>query len=294
MDGVLCLCEPSGYADSFGPQWITYGRTQVDKFNGTSISRDRFFEYTGWPRELDGETVLEAGSGCGRFTQVLLDAGANVVSFDYSAAVVANWRNNGDADRLTLFRGDIYRIPLAEASFDRVVCLGVLQHTPSPERAFHSLVSMVKPGGWLAVDIYRVSAAHLASPKHLLRMFRGFVPPDRAAAVAKRAVRTLLPAKALLRKVPLVGVPLAHLLVPVADYRGRLPLTESQAVEWSELEFIDAITPAHDHPATRRQVEQWCRAAGLVDLSIDLVSKGGQFAIRGRRPTGELTRAQSH
>ncbi len=284
VDGVLCLCELGGYADSFGPQWITYGQTQVDKFNGTTISRDRFFAYTGWPRDLSGELVLEAGSGCGRFTQVLLDAGADVVSFDYSAAVVANRRNNDGADRLTLFRGDIYRIPLARGIFDRVVCLGVLQHTPDPAKAFHSLVGMLKPDGLLAVDIYRVGVAQLASPKHVLRIFRRFVRPERAAPLAKRAVRALLPAKSLLRRIPFVGVPLAHLVVPVADYRGRLPLTEAQALEWSELEFIDAITPAHDHPATRRQVEQWCLDAGLVDVTIEVVSKGGQFAIRGRRP----------
>src|SRR5262245_658399 len=85
VDGVLCLCEVEGYADSFGREWLAYARTQMDKHNGTTISRDRFFQYTGWPRDLAGETVLEAGSGAGRFTQVLLDAGAAVASFDYSA-----------------------------------------------------------------------------------------------------------------------------------------------------------------------------------------------------------------
>ncbi|HSN97365.1 MAG TPA: class I SAM-dependent methyltransferase [Candidatus Nanopelagicales bacterium] len=285
VEGILQLCEASNYADSFGREWLAYTRTQVDRWNGTTISRDRFFQYTGWPRDLSGQTVLEAGSGSGRFTQVLLDAGARVASFDYSAAVIANAQNNAGAERLTLFRGDVYRIPFAPGSFDRVVCIGVLQHTPDPEGAFRALARMVKPGGHLAADIYRVGAANLLSPKYPLRLLRRFLPADRVVPLARRVVPALLPVKAALRRVPLVGVPLAHLLVPVADYRGRLPLSDEQARTWSELELIDALTPEHDHPATRGQVARWCREAGLVEVSIEVVSKGGQLAIRALAPS---------
>jgi SAM-dependent methyltransferase len=284
LDGVLCLCEGAGYADSFGPQWLTYARTQVDKFNGTTISRDRFFEFTGWPQDLRGQTVLEAGSGSGRFTQVLLDAGAEVVSFDYSRAVVANHLNNGDHERLTLFRGDIYRIPVAAGFFDRVVCLGVLQHTPNPKRAFQSLVRMLKPGGLFAADIYRRGIAQLGSPKYTLRLFRRMLRPDQVQPAARRIVNRLLPAKKALRRIPMVGVPLAHMLIPVSDYRGRLPLTDEQAREWSELELVDAITPEHDHPASRRQLEAWCAETNLADVEIATVSKGGQYVVRARAP----------
>lgn len=282
VKGVLHLCEATNYADSFGEEWLAYARTQVDRWNGTTISRDRFFQYTRWPRDLSGQTVLEAGSGAGRFTQVLLDAGANVASFDYSAAVLANAQNNAGAERLSLFRGDIYRIPFAPGSFDRVVCIGVLQHTPDPEAAFQALSRMVKPGGHLAVDIYRVGLANLMNPKYPLRLLRRFIPRDRVVPLARRAVPALLPLKAALRSVPVIGVPLAHALVPVADYRGRLPLTDDQAREWSELELIDALTPAHDHPATRGAVLRWCREAGLTDVDVEIVSKGGQLAVRAR------------
>jgi uncharacterized protein YbaR (Trm112 family) len=64
------------YAVGFGFQWNRHARTQVDKFNGTSISRDRFFAHTRWQSdELAGRQILEAGCGAGRFTQIMLDAG---------------------------------------------------------------------------------------------------------------------------------------------------------------------------------------------------------------------------
>ena len=284
VGGVLCLCDQDNYADSFGKEWLEHARTQVDRHNGTTLSRDKLFSLTRWPTDLHGQRVLEAGSGSGRFTQVLLDAGAETVSFDYSAAVYANRENNGHDPRLTLFRGDIFDIPFAPGSFDRVVCIGVLQHTPDPERACHSLVRMVRPGGELAVDVYRLAYFSFLHPKYYLRPLRKLVPRDTLFSIVRRAVPVLLPVKAALRRIPVVGVPLAFMLVPVPDFRGRLPLTDEQCRQWSELDLVDWISPEHDHPVILRQVERWCRDAGLVEVVIEPVSNGWQFAIRGRKP----------
>lgn len=50
------------YAESFGEQWNRYRRTQIDRFNGTTLSRDRFYEGTGWsPDDLKGQRILEVG-----------------------------------------------------------------------------------------------------------------------------------------------------------------------------------------------------------------------------------------
>jgi len=284
-DGVLCLCEVDNYAASFGMEWLKHSKTQVDRQNGTTISRDRFFSITQWPRDLSGQRVLEAGSGSGRFTQVLLDAGATTVSFDYSEAVVANLANNGGHPNLTLFRGDIFNIPFEPGTFDRVVCIGVLQHTPAPGRAFSCLVKMLRPGGEIAVDVYRLAPVAVLHPKYYLRPLRRVIPKERLYALVCRAVPLLLPIKHAVRRLPVLGIPLAHALVPVPDYRGRLPLSDEQCRQWSELDMFDWLSPEHDHPVTRREVERWCREAGLEDVTIELQSKGGQFTIRGRKPT---------
>src|SRR5262249_53179759 len=131
-DGIPRFVPDSGYATSFGLQWNLHVRTQLDRYSGLPISNSRLFSVTGWRDNLTGERILEAGSGAGRFTDVLLQTGASLYSFDYSEAVEANYANNGDQPNLTLFQGGIYRIPLQPASFDKVLCLGVLQHTPDP------------------------------------------------------------------------------------------------------------------------------------------------------------------
>jgi uncharacterized protein YbaR (Trm112 family) len=85
-DELPRFVESAGYAASFGFQWQAHARDQLDSATGTTISRTRLFKGTQWPERMPGELILEAGCGSGRFTEVLLSTGAEVISFDYSAA----------------------------------------------------------------------------------------------------------------------------------------------------------------------------------------------------------------
>lgn len=51
-------------------------------------------------------------------------------------------------------QGDVNASPLPQQYFDVVVCLGVIQHTPSPEGTVRNLASHVKSGGHLVIDHY--------------------------------------------------------------------------------------------------------------------------------------------
>src|SRR5271169_3853736 len=72
------------YADSFGFQWNRFDTIQVDAVMQNDLSRDRFYKTTGWRTQMDGERILEAGCGAGRFTQLALETGAAVYAFDLS------------------------------------------------------------------------------------------------------------------------------------------------------------------------------------------------------------------
>jgi SAM-dependent methyltransferase len=133
------------YAENFGLQWNRFKRTQLDKFSGLTISRDRFFKVTQWPDHLESELILDAGCGAGRFTEAALSTGVEVIAFDLSDAVDANLENNRQ-ERLHVIQADIFHLPFRRV-FDRVFCLGVLQHTPDPQQAFLSLPPLLKTGG---------------------------------------------------------------------------------------------------------------------------------------------------
>jgi len=74
---------------------------------------------------------------------------------DYSRAVEANYLSNGQEQNILTVQGDIYSLPVQANLFDKVFCFGVLQHTPNPEKAFKALSPLLKPGGKLAIGVYR-------------------------------------------------------------------------------------------------------------------------------------------
>jgi 2-polyprenyl-3-methyl-5-hydroxy-6-metoxy-1,4-benzoquinol methylase len=265
------------YAGSFGFQWTLHEKTQLDSHTGLSISSDRLFGVTGWPASMPGQKILEAGSGAGRFTECLLKTGAEVFSFDYSAAVDANWRNNGSSNHLHLFQGDLRKIPLPKRSFDKVMCLGVLQHTPDPRASFLSLAEMVRSGGELVIDVYRKDLLALLQWKYVLRPLTTKMSPRNLYGTVSRAVPLLLPAARLFRKI--AGRAGARLF-PISEY-SHLGLTEEQNKQWSILDTFDAYAPSHDHPQTQKAVEGWFLEAGFVDMTVSTGANG--IIGKGRR-----------
>ena len=173
-NGVYKIAAEDNYTKNFGYQWNKFVGTQVDKSSKLEMSKLRFFAETGWDKEdLSGKNILEVGSGAGRFSQIILDyTKANLYSVDYSNAVEANYKNNGPHERLQLFQASIYDMPFANAQFDKVICIGVLQHTPDFKKSVQSLLEMAKPGAEVIVDFYGVNGWWTKlQAKYLLRPF---------------------------------------------------------------------------------------------------------------------------
>lgn len=154
-DNIPRFVPLDNYCSSFGLQWNRYRMTQLDSYTGLTISRDRLTRLMGGSLEiLKEEDVLEAGCGAGRFTEIMLEAGANVFAADISAAVEANYKNCSHYRNYFICQADILNLPVKPGSFDIVVCIGVIQHTPNPEETISALISYLKPGGLLVMDHY--------------------------------------------------------------------------------------------------------------------------------------------
>jgi len=281
-DGVPRFVSDSQYAESFGFQWNKFRKTQLDSYTGKPLTANRLFHVTQWPKDMRGVRILEAGSGAGRFTEVLLGTGATLFSFDLSSAVDANMASNGNATSLNLFQASIYDIPLPEQHFDKVMCLGVLQHTPDPERAFANLARYVKPGGELAVDVYSRRWRSLFAWKYLLRPLTKRIPQHLLFRSVETAVRALLPISIFLRK---VGGKFGARAMPIVEYSNQgLPYELNR--EWAILDTFDMYSPAHDHPRSIAQVRGWFAAADFVDVVVEYGPNG--VIGRGRRPVASM------
>src|SRR3954463_4161409 len=163
------------YVASFGRQWNRYDVARDDE--GEAVFRVK----TGLdPRDLAGRRILDAGCGGGRYSRLAGRHGASVVGFDLSAAGEKAPDPCAGCPDVTIVQADLLALPLAEASFDVAFSIGVLHHSPDPRRAFAQVAATVKPGGRLAVWLYRKNTM-----------------PQEALNRALRALTTRLPARLL-------------------------------------------------------------------------------------------------
>lgn len=264
--GIPRFVPVENYASSFGLEWTLHARTQYDGYSGKPVSETRFFEETGWPRRLEGQTVLEAGCGSGRFTEQAAKTGALVVSFDYSYSVEANFEINGQRDNVLIVQADITAPPFPPAFFDKVFCFGVLQHTPDPRRSFLSLVPHVKPGGKLVADVYKEGFHRRLHWTYFVRPFTRGRDPEKVYAFSHRWVDTVWPIASLVRRIPVVGHSLNwRLLMPDYSHYG---FDRQMVKEWAYLNCFDALGPTYDLPQSKRSLREWCATAGLLNVVV--------------------------
>jgi 2-polyprenyl-3-methyl-5-hydroxy-6-metoxy-1,4-benzoquinol methylase len=148
INGIPRFVPVENYASNFGFQRNRFRQTQLDSHSGEPISRERLHASTGWDwSAMKGKRILDVGCGSGRFAEVALQAGARVVGVDYSTAVDAALDNLRAYSGFEAVQASVYELPFSPHSFDYVYCLGVLQHTPDPAKAFMALPEQVVAGG---------------------------------------------------------------------------------------------------------------------------------------------------
>ena len=296
INGIPRFCHWTNYADSFGFQWNEFRRTQIDKFSGSDQSEQRFFSETSWsPRDLDNCSVLEVGSGAGRFSEVFLRTTRGLLhSIDYSNAVEANACNNFlYRDRFRLAQASIYELPFPDDSFDRIFCLGVLQHTPSFEGAVQALVRKAKVGGEIVVDFYPLKGWYTKiHSKYLLRpLVRRF-----SKAFLLRIIRVNI--TWMMRFFDLLcAVRLGVLtrFIPITDLRN-LPagLTVDQRREWAVMDTFDGLSPRYDNPQRIEDVVRMFSVSGCKVTFSGLVDyPGGSAMVVRAVKSSDLNQADS-
>lgn len=276
--GIPRFVSSENYAAAFGAQWNLFPKTQLDSHSGITLSEERLARcMQGNLETLAGKRVLEAGSGAGRFSEILLKHGARLDSFDFSSAVEANAANNGGSERFRLAQADIRQIPFASASYDFVVCLGVIQHTPYPEQSIRSLWDMVRPGGALVIDHYRWTLRWMLPPpiRDCVGVYRWLVlrlPAKSRFGFVQRTVDRWFPLHWRFRDSLFVQRLLRRVSPVIFHYPG-IRLKDRQAhYEWSLLDTHDSTTDYYKHLRTPRQIERFLRALGAEDI---LVRTGG-------------------
>jgi SAM-dependent methyltransferase len=283
--GIPRFVPAENYAANFGLQWNTFRSTQLDSRTGLPLSADRFWKNTRWnPADLKDRSVLEIGSGAGRFTEILLGAGARVISVDYSTAIDANLANNGGLGDAFFMQADLYDLPLEDAQFDFVFCYGVLQHTPDPDLAFRRIFAKLRPGGQISIDYYRKFRLPnvWSTPKYFWRPFVKDMAPEKLLRIISGYMPYWFPVDNAIRHIPKLGPALLALVpIPCWNYLGS-GLSYAQRKEWAVLDTFDALGAAYDEPKTLEEVEQLVRSPENASTLVFYGSNGVVANVRKR------------
>ena len=241
------------YVASFGRQWNRYDVARDEEDEAV------FAVKTGVePGELKGLLVLDAGCGGGRYARLAGRFGAKVIGVDLSSAVDKAAALCADMPGVAIVQADLLDLPAAEGGFDLAFSIGVMHHSPDPRRAFAQVAARVKPGGRLAVWLYRRNTA-----------------PQEWVNSALRAVTTRLPARVL--ETMAVGLGVAG-GVPVLKQTLNKVVNFSNHPDWTlrVCDNFDWYAPRYQSHHTVEELQDWFRAEGFDDLKVLAPARSGR------------------
>jgi len=245
------------YSDNFGFQWNNFYKTQIDD-EKNDLSFKRLQKSTNWDfGSLDNNNILEVGSGAGRFTRCFLQhSNSNLYSVDSSEAIFANYKNNKDYiknSNLFLIKSSVYNMPVKNNAFDKVICLGVLQHTPDIEKTIKCLIEKAKPGGEIIIDFYPIKGWWTKiHAKYLLRPFLKRLSNTNLLKLIKFYFPIFFYLSLFFNK---VGLGFICRFFPICDL-NTLPKNVKNIREWVILDTFDMFSPKYDQPQKIKNVSK--------------------------------------
>ncbi len=134
--------------------------------------------------------VLEIGAGSAAASRLLAQRIAgNVVAFDLLPQAMRVARRLAPVElngRPALVAADVFCAPFADDSFDLVFSQGLVEHFPDPRPIAEAHARLVKPGGWLVINVPQTFNPYTLYKHWLMR--RGTWPPGWETEYSPRAL----------------------------------------------------------------------------------------------------------
>jgi SAM-dependent methyltransferase len=254
-----------------------YGLSSMDEFRRIFSSRRR---------------MLDAGCAAGHHSSVYLTPSSHPrewVGSDISTAIDIARERLGAIPGTSFVQADIHRMPFRPASFDLILCRGVMHHTPSTERAFMSLARLLEPRGEFIFFVYRKNGPVREFTDDHIRSVLAAMPPDEAW----EALRPLTRFGEALSKVdaevevpediPYLGIPKGRHPVHrlVYDFFVKAYWNPKWSYDESNLISFDWYHPTYAFRHTEDEVRGWCDRAGLRVTHLD--SRWTGFTVRAQK-----------
>lgn len=278
---------------SFAAKWAEYSEAEKSQLAAYQYRWfDERFGFADLATFLsDKRLILDAGTGPGLCAARCADlCDAQVIGMDLSDSVTAARERYAEVENLDYVQGDILNPPFSPETFDFVIADQVLHHTPDTVGAFRSMASLVKPGGQLAVYVYRKKALIRELVDEHVRALTSSLPLADCLELSEQITElgrelSLLEGEITLeRGVPLLGIAPGTHDVQRLIYWTMLKCYWSEDLGWhqSVMTNYDWYSPVYATRHTEEEVVGWCDEAELEIIHLDVIESG--ISVRAQRP----------
>jgi SAM-dependent methyltransferase/uncharacterized protein YbaR (Trm112 family) len=210
-------------------------------------------------------TVLDAGSGAGRWAFEVSKRGPRVIAVDLGRSIEVT-RANTSPDRVGCVQADLGALPLSEDAVDWAYSLGVLHHTNAPEVGLGNIVRTVRPGGLVLLYLYYAFDQRGPVFRGLFKAVdftRRFV--SRQPRAAARAIATLI-AASIYWPLARGGAILERAGAP--QLASKLPLSFYRHLSFATMrnDSLDRFGTRIERRYSRAEMQELMRTARLVDI----------------------------
>lgn len=239
--------------------------------------------------------VYDAACGFGGIAEELIDestaAGLAYLGADIHLALRDVLRQHPLISTCgTLLRWDISRPLPGGPRFDYVICRAALHHTPEPRTTFAALCTHVKPGGRLAISVYRKKGPAREALDDHFRAMIGALSPHEAYELCRqftalgKALQQVQGFVTIEQDLPLFGIRQGSYPVQKLFYDHFLKcfFNSEFGDEYSTLVNYDWYHPAYAFRYEAAEIESWFAQQGLRIMRRESIE--AQHYFLGERP----------
>ena len=249
------------YRDSFFEEYKRYPKIQLDSFNKLKINEERFYSSSKWiKKDLKDKNVLEVGSGAGKFTEILIQTGCNLISTDSSDAIKINFKNNNkhDINKTVFIKTNANETIFKDHVFDYVVLFGVLQNVDNQKLIIENCISLIKKGGKFTLDVTKAKKfnLHLLNPKYFWRNITKRMSSEILFKIVSFLITKYINTDTFFKKnFGFFGRFVSKIFFPfpLINY-FYLPLRDEIKLKMSILDTFDALASTYDKPLTSQEL----------------------------------------
>ena len=180
-----------------------------------------------------------------------------IIGIDYSNSVEIAYTNFLTDKKICIVQADALNLPFRSGTFQGSFSIGVLHHTPDPEKGVKEAFRVLNNGGWFGLSVYQKNSYY---DKPVLKFYRkifslllplfSFIPAILYSYMAINVIR-----------------PIARRLIFIKSITSKcFPFVDLPDKNWSILDTFDSVTPTYASTHDRQEVFDWLTAAGFQDI----------------------------